>query len=148
MKTLKFTFFVAMLAFVPMAFGQSTVKTATVKPADKKVQTVQATTAATNGVSWSSTTIDVGEIPLGKPHTIKFEFKNTDKKPVLITNVKASCGCTATDYTKDAIKPKKSGYVNATYNAAHEGAFTKTVTVTTSGSETPTKLTFKGKVVK
>jgi len=98
-------------------------------------------------ITWKSDTISVGEIPQGTPYTIKFEFTNTTDKPVVITNVKAQCGCTATDYSKDPIKPKKSGYVNAIYNAASAGAFTKTVTVITSDSETPKKLTFKGTVV-
>lgn len=98
-------------------------------------------------ITWKSDTIDVGEIPQGVPYSIKFEFKNTTSKPVLVTHVKAACGCTATDYSKEAIAPKKSGYVNATYNAAAAGNFTKTVTVTTSDSETPKVLTFKGKVL-
>ena len=98
-------------------------------------------------ITWKSDTIDVGEIPQGTPYTIKFEFTNTTDKPVLITNVKAACGCTATDYSKDPIKPKKVGYVNATYNAANAGSFTKSVTVTTSDSEKPKVLTFKGKVI-
>lgn len=99
-----------------------------------------------DAISWKSETIDVGEIPQGKPHAIKFEFTNTTSKPVLITNVKAACGCTATDYTKTAIAPGKMGYVNATYNAAAQGAFTKSVTVTTSDTNQPKVLTFKGKV--
>ena len=36
--------------------------------------------------------------------------------------------------------------VKATYNAANEGAFTKTVTVTANDTETPKVLTIKGKV--
>src|SRR5690606_13906084 len=98
-------------------------------------------------ISWKSETISVGEIPQGMPKTIKFEFTNSTSKPVLVTNVKASCGCTATDYSKEPIAPGKTGYVNAIYNAARGGAFSKTVTVTTSDSEVPKKLTFKGTVV-
>lgn len=98
-------------------------------------------------ITWKAETIDVGEIPQGVPYTIKFEFKNTTNNAILITNVKASCGCTATDYTKTKIEKGQTGYVNATYNAAHAGAFTKTVTVTTSDSNAPKVLTFKGKVV-
>lgn len=98
-------------------------------------------------VSWKSETIDVGEIPQGTPKTIKFEFTNATSKPVLITNVKAACGCTATDYSKESIAPGKTGYVNAIYNAASAGAFTKSVTVTTSDSDAAKQLTFKGTVV-
>lgn len=98
-------------------------------------------------ITWKSDTIDVGQIPQGTPKTIKFEFTNATKKPVLITNVRAACGCTATDYSKEAIAPGKTGYVNAIYNAASAGAFTKSVTVTTSDSDTPKQLTFTGTVV-
>lgn len=100
--------------------------------------------AVTSAIVWKSDTIDVGEIPQGKPKTIEFQFKNDGKAEVLITNVKAACGCTASDYTKEAIAPGKTGIVKAIYNAAVMGAFTKTVTVTTSAEETPKLLTFKG----
>lgn len=98
-------------------------------------------------ISWKSDSVDVGQIPQGTPKNIEFEFKNTGDKPVIITNVKPACGCTAADYTKDQIAPGKSGFIKAIYNAAAPGAFTKTVTVTTSAEETPKVLTFKGTVV-
>lgn len=135
MKTLKITLLALTLSTVAMSFTNAEFIGNTV---EKVLDSV---------ISWKSETISVGEIPQGTPYTIKFEFTNTTDKPVVITNVKAQCGCTATDYSKDPIKPKKTGYVNAIYNAANAGAFTKTVTVTTSDSETPKKLTFKGTVV-
>ena len=98
-------------------------------------------------ISWKSETIDVGKIPQGTPKTIKFEFTNATSKAVLITNVKAACGCTATDYSKESIAPGKTGYVNAIYNAAGAGVFSKSVTVTTSDSDSSKQLTFKGTVV-
>lgn len=96
---------------------------------------------------WKSETIDVGSIPQGTPKPIVFEFKNTGKTPVILTNVQGSCGCTATNYTKEPIAPGKSGTVTATYNAAAIGAFTKTVTVTSNAEATPKVLTIKGTVV-
>ncbi len=135
MKTLKITLLALTLSTAAMSFTHSEFIGNTV---EKVLDSV---------ISWKSDTISVGEIPQGTPYTIKFEFTNTTDKPVVVTNVKAQCGCTATDYSKDPIKPKKSGYVNAIFNAANPGAFTKTVTVTTSDSETPKKLTFKGTVV-
>ncbi|WP_395052769.1 DUF1573 domain-containing protein [Flavobacterium sp.] len=100
-----------------------------------------------SAISWKSDSVDVGQIPQGTPKNIEFEFKNTGDKPVIITNVKPACGCTAADYTKDQIAPGKSGFIKAIYNAAAPGAFSKTVTVTTSADETPKVLTFKGTVV-
>ncbi|MEW5676106.1 DUF1573 domain-containing protein [Flavobacterium enshiense] len=95
-------------------------------------------------ISWKSEAIEVGEIPQGTPKVIEFEFKNTGKTPVIITNVRPSCGCTASDYTKEPIAPGKSGVIKAIYNAAAKGPFNKTVTVTTNAEQTPKTLTFKG----
>lgn len=108
-------------------------------------QTEVATTVST--IVWKAETIDVGQIPQGTPKAIVYEFKNTGKTAVVITNVQGSCGCTATDYTKEPIQPGKSAKVTATYNAANKGAFTKTVTVTTSAETTPKVLTLKGTVI-
>ncbi|MGO4770155.1 DUF1573 domain-containing protein [Flavobacterium sp. W22_SRS_FK3] len=98
-------------------------------------------------IVWKTESIDVGEIPQGTPKAIVYEFKNTGKTAVVITNVQGSCGCTATDYTKEPILPGKSAKVTATYNAANKGAFSKTVTVTTSAETTPKILTLKGTVI-
>ena len=115
-----------------------------VLPVSKNNKTISISKAP---ISWKSEIIDLGEIPQNIPKSMDFEFKNTGTKSVLITKVQGSCGCTATDYTKNAIEIGKSGKVTATFNAANKGAFTKTVTVTTSADETPKVLTFKGTVI-
>ncbi len=98
-------------------------------------------------VVWKSESVELGEIPQNQPKKVTFEFKNTGKTAVLITDVKASCGCTATDYTKTPIQPGQTAQVVATYNAANKGSFSKTVTVTTNAETTPKVLTFKGTVI-
>jgi hypothetical protein len=97
-------------------------------------------------IVWKTETVDVGEIPQNKSKVIVFEFKNTGKSDVIITNVQGSCGCTATDYTKEPIKAGKSGTITATFNAANAGAFTKTVSVTTNADASSQVLTLKGTV--
>jgi hypothetical protein len=108
---------------------------------------VSKTVVAASSVVWKSETIDVGTIPQNTPKPIVFEFKNTGKTPVIVTNVQGSCGCTATDYTKTPIAPGKSGTVTATYNAANPGVFSKTVSVTTNAETALKILTIKGTVV-
>jgi hypothetical protein len=115
-----------------------------VKPI-QKVDIVKA--VGTSPISWKSDSIDVGEIPQGTPKLIEYEFVNVGKTTVIISNVHGSCGCTATDYTKDSIAPGKTAVIKATFNAANVGAFAKTVTVTTTAEETPKVLTFKGTVI-
>lgn len=118
-----------------------------IAPVQSLVSETSISETAASTIVWKAETIDVGQIPQGTPKAIVYEFKNTGKTAVVITNVQGSCGCTATDYTKEPIQAGKSGKVTATYNAANKGAFTKTVTVTTSAETTPKVLTLKGTVL-
>ncbi|MDQ0591723.1 hypothetical protein QFZ37_000092 [Chryseobacterium ginsenosidimutans] len=135
MKKLKITALLAVLAFSPFYAGTFSVEN---NPIVKVI---------TDAIKWKSESIDVGNIPQGKPKVIRFEFTNTTNKPIVIENVAPSCGCTTADYTKTPILPGKKGFVEASYNAASAGAFMKTVNVTTSDSKTPKTLSFKGTVV-
>jgi hypothetical protein len=118
---------------------------APIKAIASETETIVAEAAST--IVWKVETIDVGQIPQGTPKAIVYEFKNTGKTAVVITSVQGSCGCTATDYTKEPILPGKSAKVTATYNAANKGGFTKTVTVVTSAETAPKVLTLKGTVI-
>lgn len=134
MKTIQISVFVsalALMSFTMLPFSATT----------SKIEIATAT------ITWKTEQIDLGEIPQNKPKAVEFEFKNTSKTAVVITNVKASCGCTATDYTKTPIQPGEIGKVTATYNAANKGAFSKTVTVTTNAEDAPKTLSFKGTVL-
>jgi hypothetical protein len=128
-----------------LAVALSLMSFSAIAPVKSVVSEIKLTTASV--VVWKTETIDVGQIPQGTPKPIIFEFKNTGKTAVVITNVQGSCGCTATDYTKEPVLPGKSAKITATYNAANKGAFTKTVTVTTSAEATPKVLTLKGTVI-
>jgi hypothetical protein len=137
MKTLKtFKFSMLALALTLMSF--------TVLPTKTNAAKIE---IGASPISWKSELIELGEIPQNQPKSIDFEFTNTGNTAVTITNVKASCGCTATDYTKIPVQPGESAKITATYNAAAKGFFTKTVTVTTNAEETPKVLSFKGTVI-
>jgi hypothetical protein len=97
--------------------------------------------------NWSKTTVDLGELKLNKPVTHEFTFINTGSAPLVISSVKASCGCTITSYTKSPVAEGSTGFVTATYNAASLGVFTKTITVTSNTDEGVTLLVIKGEVV-
>jgi hypothetical protein len=46
---------------------------------------------------------------------VKFYFTNTGKSSLFISNVQASCGCTATEWTTDSVKPNKTGFVKVVW---------------------------------
>ncbi|MBS7233247.1 DUF1573 domain-containing protein [Flavobacterium psychroterrae] len=133
---------ISMLALALSLMSFSAIAPIKAITSETKVEGIAAST-----IVWKAQTIDVGQIPQGTPKAIVYEFKNTGKTAVVITNVQGSCGCTATDYTKEPILPGKSAKVTATYNAANKGGFTKTVTVTTSAETAPQILTLKGTVI-
>ncbi len=106
--------------------------------------TSRSTTAA---FEWSETTYDFGKTKVGVPVSYEFRFKNTGMVPLVISSVKASCGCTVTAYTKEPVQHGASGFVRATYNAAKPGVYSKTVAVSANTPEGLIHLTVKGEIV-
>jgi len=90
---------------------------------------------------------DFGKIPQGKPVYYFFDISNTGLVPLKLDNVQASCGCTTPEWNKDAIPAGGSDRIKVGYNAANEGAFEKTITVTYNGSQTR-QIRIKGNVWK
>ena len=90
---------------------------------------------------------DFGKIPQGTPVTTVFEFTNTGKEPLIITDVRPTCGCTIADYTKTPVLKNAKGVIKITYNAMALAPFNKTIIVT-SNAKTPTKyLVIMGEVI-
>lgn len=78
----------------------------------------------------------------------EFVFTNTGSEPIIINRVAASCGCTATSWTKEPILPGGKGYVKAEYNPRNRpGRFNKTVTVFTNAEPRTVILRIMGDVV-
>ncbi len=111
-------------------------------PAGTAVSTDNQLTTA----EWPEKVHDFGNIPQGAPVTHTFKVVNTGDQPLTIADVKASCGCTATEYTREAIPPGGEGIVQARYNAAAVGVFNKSVTVTYNTATQREILMLKGTV--
>lgn len=100
-------------------------------------------------ISFEKTLHDYGNINEEKgPADYKFIFTNTGNQPLLIKNVKPSCGCTTSDYTKQPIPPGAQGYVIARYDPKNRpGKFNKSITVTTNSVNSTTLLRISGEVI-
>jgi hypothetical protein len=96
--------------------------------------------------TWNTTSFDFGKILQNVPVSHEFTFKNSGSVPLIITSVKASCGCTVTSYSSEPIQPGASGFVKATYNAAKIGQFQKPITVNANADEGVVTLTITGEV--
>jgi hypothetical protein len=67
--------------------------------------------------------------------------------PLKLDNVRASCGCTTPEWSRDPIEPGATPKIKVGYNAYAEGPFTKTVTIIYNTNQTKL-LTISGEVYK
>lgn len=88
---------------------------------------------------------DFGSIPQGKPVYHVFQIINKSATPLKLDNVQASCGCTTPEWSKEPIAPGATDKIKVGYNAAAEGHFEKTVTVSYNGNSTK-QIIIKGEV--
>ncbi len=101
-------------------------------------------------VQWLDSIVDFGTITKGESRTVSFRLKNIGDKPLFMTNVKAACGCTVADYTKEAIAPGAEGVVTGEFdsNKSSIGEVQKNIFVTTNTSDGINQtLIFKGKII-
>lgn len=120
--------------------------------AQKRVMSPTATPEKTHIVtpdplSFTRTEYDFGNIPQGKPVTHIFEFRNTGKEPLIINEVKASCGCTTPVWNRDTIPAGGSSSIQVGFNAAAAGPFVKPVFITYNGDKS-IQIIIKGDVWK
>jgi len=138
MKSLKFLFATAIASCMVMAFTPATAT-------DNNAGAIKKSPFAII-VSWEKESYDFGNIEHSKPVTVNFTFTNKGDEAILVSDVVTSCGCTASDYSKEPVMPGKSSSIKVTYNAAATGAFTKNITVNFSDPVSKKLLMIKGVV--
>lgn len=78
-----------------------------------------------------------------------FEFKNTGDAPLILTNVRAGCGCTTPEWNRQPIAPGASGSIKVSYDPRNRpGSFVKSVTVNSNASNSVVSLTIRGNVTR
>lgn len=89
-------------------------------------------------ITFKESSHDFGDIVQGSSVTHVFEFKNTGKAPLVISNVSVTCGCTTPQWPREPILPGKKGTITATFNSTGKsGKQNKPITIT-SNAATPT----------
>ena len=91
-------------------------------------------------------THEFGVVLWKHPATATFTIKNDGNKPLVISNVTTSCGCTVADWTKEPIAPGATGVVSSTFDAKALGHFYKDIGVYCNASDRPIYLTLSGEV--
>ena len=122
--------------FASMAFGMA------------NAQTEQKDVPANGAkIRFTETEHNYGTIAKGGNGDCEFTFVNEGNEPLILSNVKASCGCTTPSYTQKPVMPGKTGTIKVHYNTNNVGGFSKTVTVTSNAVDNPrVVLKIKGNV--
>jgi len=98
-------------------------------------------------ISVNNDTHNFGSVKQGTVVKHTFKVKNAGNKELIITSVRASCGCTTPKWPNKPIKPGETGEILVEFNTAGKiGKQIKTVTIS-SNAEPPTKVLYlKGEV--
>ena len=98
-------------------------------------------------MEFKSETIDYGEIKKGSDGLRVFEVKNIGDAPLVIEDVKSSCGCTVPEKPDAPIMPGETGEIQVKYDTKRVGPIRKTVTVYSNSDEPVKALKIKGAVI-
>jgi hypothetical protein len=107
---------------------------ATKKVDDKNVAEAAARDAVSSefpAITFDKLEHDFGEIEAKTAVETVFSYENTGSAPLVITDIKSSCGCTVpSDWSKEPLQPGDSGKFTVKFNGSGTNAITKTITVT------------------
>jgi len=89
-----------------------------------------------------------GKVSEGEIVEYNYRFKNTGTKPLIVTNVSASCGCTVPEKPEQPIQPGETGFIKVKFDSQNRvGNAHKTVTVSSNAAPAFPELLLTGEVV-
>jgi hypothetical protein len=132
----KILFSLSALFLIGMVNAQTTGTTQVTQPVDE----------TKTEITFTSLEHNYGTIEFDANGTCEFEFTNTGKVALTLSNVQASCGCTAPEWSKEPIKPGEKGKITVKYNTKLPGTFQKTIKVFSNSTVSPVVLTIKGEI--
>lgn len=100
-------------------------------------------------IQFESMEHDFGTIKQGDKVEHIFKFTNTGKNDLFVLDVRPSCGCTAPEWTKTAVKKDDKGEIKIIFNSANkEGEQHKTIMLLTNTMQGNEILNFKANIIK
>lgn len=100
-------------------------------------------------IDLEETEYNFGTVIQGEKVSHSFVFANNGDGNLVISNVKASCGCTVPKWTKEPVKPGKTGTIELVFDSSNrEGIQTKTAKVYSNTSPNVTELVIRCEVIK
>ena len=98
-------------------------------------------------ITFEEEVFEFGEVDEGAVIEHRFRFTNTGAVPLVISDVRSTCGCTVADWPKDLIDPGATGEIEVRFNTQNKkGGQEKPVTITANTFPAKTQVYLRGKV--
>lgn len=98
-------------------------------------------------ISISTTCLDLGTFAWNKKKGMSFSINNIGQKPLVISEIIASCGCMEIIYDKTPVQPNKTVRINVYYQAESPGYFNKTIKIYSNSNTAPLILKVRGNAI-
>ncbi|MBK8042184.1 MAG: DUF1573 domain-containing protein [Haliscomenobacter sp.] len=96
-------------------------------------------------VTWHSpTTVRLGNVQAGERKQAVFEFSHSAPKPLVIDNVRTTCGCTAPEWPEEPLAPGIRRRIRVVFEGTTRGPFRRMIKVYFSGQRQAEKLYLEG----
>lgn len=117
------------------------------KPVSSQTQsTAESTNPNAPVVEFDKLVHDYGTMEQYGNGKCEFKFTNTGKEPLILSNVRSSCGCTVPEWPRQPILPGKSDVIKVKYDTKRVGMINKSVHVYSNAKKSPISLKIKGKI--
>ncbi|AZA80893.1 hypothetical protein C1637_11205 [Chryseobacterium lactis] len=129
------------------AAGAPVMADSTATPAPAETAAAPTSNEPSTSIALSESNFDFGKIKKGDKVQHVYEVTNTGKNPLVISEVKPGCGCTAPDFTKEPIMPGKKGKITLHFDSSNfDGNVQKYADVFANVEKAPIKLTFTANI--
>ena len=99
-------------------------------------------------ITFQEATFEFGEITQGDKVTHVFTYENSGNEPLIISNVRTTCGCTATNWEREPLAPGETASITVNFNSAGKmGIQTKVVTIMSNAVNSTERVVIKANVL-
>ena len=92
-------------------------------------------------IVFSETAYDFGDIVQGDRVEHVFEFENSGTEPLILSDVRTTCGCTAPEWPREPIAPGETATVKVVFNSTGKmGVQNKVITVMSNAVNNPARV--------
>lgn len=96
-------------------------------------------------MNFEKNSYDFGQVKEGDIVTYAYEFTNTGKVPLIISDARSTCGCTVPKWTKEPIAPGESDKIEVRFDTKNKkNQQHKAVTITANTYPSKTTVALKG----